>query len=74
MAIGLGIVLIVVGLIFGLDVVNLPSNVDTNLDSNALGWILVAAGVLALVLSLVVNQQRTKTTVVNERRTDLPPQ
>jgi hypothetical protein len=32
------------------------------------GWILVIAGVLALVLALVMNNQRSKTTHVEERR------
>ena len=70
MVIGLGIVLIVLGLVFALDVVN----VDTSaVDTVTLGWILLAAGVLAIVVSLVVNQQRSRTTVVEERRDrDIP--
>ena len=65
MAIGLGIVLIVVGLILVLDVVNVDTSV---IDTGTLGWILLVAGVLAIVISLVVNQQRTRRTVVEERR------
>ena len=57
MAIGLGIVLIVVGLILVLDVVNVDTSV---IDTGTLGWILLVAGVLAIVISLVVNQQRTR--------------
>ena len=70
MVIGLGIVLIVLGLVFALDVVN----VDTSaVDTVTLGWILLAAGVLAIVVSLVVNQQRSRTTVVEDRRgRDIP--
>ena len=70
MVIGLGIVLIVLGLIFALDVIN----VDTAaVDTGTLGWILLLAGVVAIVVSLVVNQQRTRSTRVVERRDDRPP-
>ena len=71
MVIGLGIVLVVLGLIFALDVIN----VDTSaVDTGTLGWILLLAGIVAIVVSLVVNQQRTRTrTVVEERRDTLPP-
>jgi uncharacterized membrane protein HdeD (DUF308 family) len=71
MVIGLGIVLIVLGLIFALDVIN----VDTSaVDTGTLGWILLLAGIVAIVVSLVVNQQRTRSrTVVEERRDTLPP-
>ncbi|MCW2779979.1 MAG: hypothetical protein JWR35_428 [Marmoricola sp.] len=72
MALGLGIVLLVAGLILGLNVVNLPASWDQNVDSNTLGWILVAVGALAILLTLVISQQRSRTTVV-ERRTDVPP-
>lgn len=68
MTIGLGIVLIVLGLIFALDVINVDTSV---IDTGTLGWILLLAGILAIVISLVVNQQRTRSTrVVEERRTD----
>lgn len=72
MVIGLGIVLIVLGLIFALDVIN----VDTSaIDTGTLGWILLVAGILAIVLSLVINQQRTRSTHVVEDRSngDYPP-
>lgn len=65
MAIGLGVVLVAAGLILLLDVVNVDLSF---VDDHALGWVLLLVGVLALVLSLVVNQQRTKHTVVEERR------
>ena len=65
MAIGLGIVLIVLGLVFALDVINMDTSV---VDGQTLGWILLLAGVLAIVVSLIVNQQRTRAhTVVEER-------
>jgi uncharacterized membrane protein HdeD (DUF308 family) len=70
MAIGLGIVLIVLGLILVLDVVNFDTSV---IDTSTLGWILLIAGALAIVISLVVNQQRTRSTTVVEERRDLPP-
>lgn len=68
MTIGLGILLIVVGLIFAFDVIN----VDTSaVDGQALGWILVLGGILAIVLPLVIEQQRRRTshTVVDDRPT-----
>lgn len=68
MVIGLGIVLIVLGLIFALDVINIDTSA---VDTGTLGWILLIAGILAIVVSLVVNQQRTRSTaVVEERRVD----
>lgn len=67
MAIGLGVVLIVLGLILLLDVVNFDT---TAVDTGTLGWILLVAGILAIVISLIVNQQRSRKTVVEERRTD----
>jgi hypothetical protein len=71
MGIGLGIVLLVVGLILALNVVDLPASIDNHLDSNALGWILILVGILAIVLVLVLNHQRTRrSTVVEERRID----
>lgn len=75
MGIGLGIVLLVIGLILALNVVDLPNSIDQHLDSNALGWILIIVGVLAIILSLVINHQRSRSTIVEERRTDgtLPP-
>jgi len=73
MGIGLGIVLLVIGLILALNVVHLPAGIESHVDSNTLGWILIIVGVLALVLSLVINQQRTRrTAVVEERRIDDP--
>lgn len=70
MAIGLGIVLIVLGLILILDVVNFDTSA---VDTSTLGWILLIAGALAIVISLVVNHQRTRSTTVVEERRDLPP-
>ncbi len=69
MGIGLGIVLLIVGLILVLDVITFPDSVNW-LDAEALGWIFLVGGVLAIVLALVMNQQRSKTTHVEERRFD----
>jgi hypothetical protein len=69
MVIGLGIVLIVAGLALALDAVDIDT---TAVDTETLGWILLAAGVLAIVISLVVNQQRTRSTTVVERRDERP--
>lgn len=68
MGIGLGVVLLVVGLILGTGAVDLPNGIDRNVDSNMLGWILGLVGVLTIVLALVMNHQRTRTTHVEERR------
>jgi uncharacterized membrane protein HdeD (DUF308 family) len=65
MAIGSGIVLIVLGLILVLDVINVDTSV---VDTVTLGWILLIAGIVAIVISLIVNQQRTRSTVVSEHR------
>jgi uncharacterized membrane protein HdeD (DUF308 family) len=67
MTIGLGILLIVLGLIFAFDVIQADMSA---IDGQALGWILILGGILAIVLPLVIAQQRTRrtgTTVVEER-------
>ena len=65
MAIGLGIVLLALGLILALDVITVDLSF---INDGALGGILIVAGLLAIVLSLVVKQQRGRHTVVEERR------
>jgi fumarate reductase subunit D len=71
MGIGLGVVLLVIGLIFALGVVDLPASVDNVVATGTLGWILIIVGVLAIVLALVMNAQRGRSThVVEERRVD----
>ena len=67
---GLGVVLLVVGLVFALDVVDLPAEVDDAIATNTLGWILILCGLLAIVLGLV-STLRGRTTRVEERRTHL---
>ena len=65
MAIGFGIFLVVVGaaLVWAVEV-------DIQfIDDNNLGWILIVAGVAAVLLSLVINAQRSRsTTRIEERR------
>jgi uncharacterized membrane protein HdeD (DUF308 family) len=63
MGIGLGIVLLVAGLILVADVINVGT---TFVDEGALGWILIIAGVIALVFALVINAQRARVTHVDE--------
>lgn len=70
MAIGLGIVLLVLGLILVTGVVNIDLGF---IDDTGLGWILLLAGVLAIALSLVINQQRGRSKRVTEDRYDPPP-
>jgi uncharacterized membrane protein HdeD (DUF308 family) len=67
MGVGLGIVLLVIGLILVLNVVNFDIGF---VDDQGLGWILLLVGVLAIILALVMNHQRSRTTHVEERRYD----
>ena len=70
MYIGLGIVLVLLGLILVAGVVNIDMSF---VDDAALGWILLVVGILAIGLALYLNQQRSRTTHVEERRFDGPP-
>ena len=73
MGIGLGVVLLLVGLILALGVVDLPASIDDAIATSTLGWILIIVGALAIVLALVMNAQRSRSTqVVEERRVDPP--
>jgi hypothetical protein len=67
MGIGVGIFLVVLGLIFLLGVieVDLPAVEDVTL-----GWILLLAGIAAIVLGLIASRNARKSTVVEERRID----
>jgi len=71
MGFGVGILLLVIGLILVLGAVDLPSAVTDAVDADVIGWICVIVGALAIVLVLVTNQQRRKTTHVEERRENL---
>ena len=70
MGIGLGVVLLVIGLILVLNVVQFDLGF---IDESGLGWILLIVGILAIILALVLNQQRSQTKHVEERRYDGPP-
>jgi vacuolar-type H+-ATPase subunit I/STV1 len=70
MGIGLGVVLLVLGLILVLRVVQFDLQF---IDDVALGWIFLIAGILAIVLALIMNKQRSQTRHVEERRYDGPP-
>jgi uncharacterized membrane protein HdeD (DUF308 family) len=70
MGIGLGVVLLVLGLILVLGVVQFDIQF---IDDVALGWIFLIAGILAIVLALVMNKQRTESRHVEERRYQGPP-
>jgi cytochrome c biogenesis protein CcdA len=68
MGIGIGILLLVLGLIILFAIKEFPASIQDVVDPTTVGWILVIAGVLSLVLGLVMNNQRSKTTHVEERR------
>ena len=69
MGIGVGILLLVIGLILLLGVIeDMPDAVTDVVDVDTLGWICLVVGILAIVLALVMNQQRSRTTHVEERR------
>lgn len=68
MGIGLGIFLLVVGAILSFAVSDAVDGVNLVM----IGYILMAAGVLSLLLGLVMNTQRTNTThrEIVDRKTD----
>lgn len=69
MGVGVGVLLLVAGaILFWAVEVDIPGVSD-----DTLGVILMAVGVLAIVLALVMNAQRAKTKHVEERRYDGPP-
>jgi fumarate reductase subunit D len=73
MGIGLGVVLLLLGLIFALGVIDLPASVDDVIATSTLGWILIIVGALAIVLALIMNAQRSRSShVVEERRVEPP--
>ena len=64
MGLGLGIFLLVLGLILVTGVIQYDINF---IEDTTLGWILLLVGALALILSLVINQQRGhRSTTVEE--------
>ena len=71
MGIGTGIALLVIGGILSFGV---RDQFDA-IDLTAIGYICMAGGALAIILSLVLNKQRTNTThsAYIERHDDVPP-
>ena len=73
MYIGLGIVLLVLGAILSFDVITVDLDF---IDDDALGAILIIAGILAIALSLVMRDRYRRrdvveqTPIVEERRRD----
>jgi uncharacterized membrane protein HdeD (DUF308 family) len=69
MGIGVGILLIVIGLILLLDVIeDFPDAIANVIDVETLGWICLIVGILGIVLALIMNRQRSRTTHIQERR------
>ena len=68
MGIGVGILLLVIGLILVTGAIDLPDSVTDVMDTEMIGWICLVVGVLAIVLVLVMNRQRTRTTHVEKRQ------
>ena len=65
MGLGLGVVLIVIGLLFVTPAVTFDL---AGVDDVMLGWILLGAGVLSIVVGLAASRNAGRTTVVEERR------
>lgn len=59
MGIGIGVLFIVLGLILLLGVVDLPASVHDVVATGTLGWILLIAGIVAIVLGLITSRGRT---------------
>ena len=68
MGFGVGIVLLVIGAILVTGAVDLPASVDDVVATTTVGWILILAGALGIVLGLIAARSRSHTTVVEERR------
>ena len=68
MGFGVGIVLLVIGAILVTGAVDLPASVDDYVATDTMGWILLLAGALGIVLGLITTRSRSHTTVVEERR------
>jgi Domain of unknown function (DUF6458) len=71
MGIGLGVVLGVIGAVLLFKAVDLPNNWPVS--QNTLGWILLIAGILAVVVGLIQTAQRSRTKQITEQRYDGPP-
>jgi len=65
MGLGLGVVLVVLGLLLVTPAVTFDI---AGVDDVMLGWILLGAGALSIVLALAAARNSGRTTVVEERR------
>lgn len=66
MGLGVGIFLVVLGLIFVLDVINVDL---PGIEDNTLGLILLVAGIAGIVLGMIASRN-SRRTVVEERRVE----
>lgn len=66
MGLGVGIFLVVLGLIFVLDVINVDL---PGIEDNTLGLILLLAGIAGIVLGMIASRN-ARTKVVEERRVE----
>lgn len=66
MGLGVGIFLVVLGLIFVLDVINVDL---PGIEDNTLGLILLVAGIAGIILGMVASRN-ARTKVVEERRVE----
>lgn len=66
MGLGVGIFLVVLGLIFVLDVINVDL---PGIEDNTLGLILLIAGIAGIILGMVASRN-ARTKVVEERRVE----
>lgn len=66
MGLGVGIFLVVLGLIFVLDVINVDL---PGIEDNTLGLILLVAGIAGIVLGMIASRN-ARTKVVEERRVE----
>ena len=63
MGIGSGVVVAVIGVILLTHAVTLPSSVSSHVATNTLGWILLVAGVVLALLSLLAMRRRSTAVV-----------
>ncbi|MGH3349994.1 MAG: DUF6458 family protein [Nocardioides sp.] len=68
MAIGLGIILLVLGLILLTGAVDLPDALANAIASEPLGWIFVITGGLAIVIAVLLSVNRSQHTTAVEHR------
>jgi len=71
MGFGVGIVLLVLGAILVTGSVDLPASVDDVIATTTVGWILILAGALGIVLGLIATRRSSHTTIVEEQHRDV---